>query len=59
MRKRDTKYAGGLLAIKVVILYKKEKGEKKMKKRILPIVLITAAVAVLLAYKGEESEPSE
>ena len=41
------------------ILYKKEKGEKKMKKRILPIVLSTAAVAVLLAYKGEESEPSE
>ena len=41
------------------ILYKKEKGKKKMKKRILPIVLITVAVAVLLAYKGEESEPSE
>ena len=30
-----------------------------MKKRILPIVLIAAAVAVLSAYKGDESEPEQ
>ena len=38
------------------ILKKKKKGDKIMKKRILPIALIVAAVAVLWAYKGEESE---
>lgn len=30
-----------------------------MKKRLLPIVLIAAAVAVLIAYKGEESESDQ
>ena len=30
-----------------------------MKKRILPIVLIAAAVAVLWAYKGDESVPEQ
>ena len=30
-----------------------------MKKRILPIVLIAAAVAVLWADKGDESEPEQ
>jgi hypothetical protein len=39
-----------------VVYLKKEKGDKTMKKRILPIALIVAAVAVLWAYKGEESE---
>lgn len=37
------------------ILLKKE-GDKIMKKKVLPIALIVAAVAVLWAYKGEESE---
>ncbi len=30
-----------------------------MKKRIIPIVLIAAAVAALWAYKGDESESAQ
>ena len=30
-----------------------------MKKRILPIALIVAAIVVLCVYEGEESEPAE
>lgn len=30
-----------------------------MKKRILPILLITVAVAALIAYKGDESEAQQ
>ncbi len=30
-----------------------------MKKRVLPILLITAAVVALIAYKGEENETEQ
>lgn len=38
---------------------KRQTGGIQMKKRILPILLITVAVAALIAYKGDEGQSQQ
>ncbi len=40
----------------MIYFIKRQIGGIQMKKRVLPILLITAAVVALIAYNGEDSE---